>query len=119
MVEPSHELVYYTLNIPVISPEFTAMLEQNLTLEEIATAIISLQIGKAPGSDSSLWCFIKNLEINSPLCFFQFYTEALENNILPPPLCHTSVILLLKDNKDPLDCSSYRPISLTNCDGKV
>lgn len=40
-------------------------------------------------------------------------------DVLPPTLHQASITLLLKKNKDPLDCSSYRPISLTNCDGKV
>lgn len=47
------------------------------------------------------------------------YAEALENNILPAALHRASITLLLKKNKDPRDCSSYRPISLTNCDGKI
>ena len=61
---------------------------------------------------------IKNSKINLPL-LLSVYAEALENNILPPTLRQASITLLLKKNKDPLDCSSYRPISLTNCDGKV
>ena len=34
-------------------------------------------------------------------------------------LCQASITLFLKNNKDSRDCSSYRPISLTNCDVKV
>lgn len=40
-------------------------------------------------------------------------------DVLPPTLRQASITQLPKKNKDPLDCSSYRPISLTNCDGKV
>lgn len=42
------------------------------------------------------------------------------NNILKgdilPSWRHASISLLLKKDKNPLDCSSYRPISLLNVD---
>ncbi len=39
--------------------------------------------------------------------------------ILPPHANNKKISLLLKKGKDPLDCSSYRPISLIPCDLKI
>lgn len=45
------------------------------------------------------------------------------NNIwkgeIPPSWRHASISLLLKKDKNPLDCSSYRPISVLNVDYKI
>lgn len=90
----------------------------SLSHKEIITAIMSLQSGKAPGPDGLTTEFYKNSRTNWPLFFFQSI-EPLDDKVVPPTLRQASITLLLKKNKDPLDCSSYRPISLTNCDGKV
>lgn len=47
------------------------------------------------------------------------FIESLNAKSLPPTLRQATVSLLLKPNKDPLDCSSYRPISLLNVDFKI
>lgn len=93
--------------------------EQDLTLEEMNNGIMSLQSGKAPGPDGFPNDFYKKFKDKLAPLLLSVYEEALVNNILPPTLRQASIILLLKKNKDPRDCSSYRPINLTNCDGKV
>lgn len=45
--------------------------------------------------------------------------EALTTGCLPQTLNQASISLLLKNDKDPLACSSYRPISLLNVDFKL
>ena len=110
---------FSNLNIPTIDSDSKERLEQNLTLEEINNSIMSLQSGKAPGADGFPTDFYKKFKDKLAPLLLSVYEEALENNIFPPTLCQASITLLLKKNKDPLDCSSYRPISLTNCDGKV
>lgn len=80
---------------------------------------MSLQSGKAPGPDGFPTDFYKKFKDKLAPLLLSVYAEALENNTLPPTLSQASITLLLIKNKDPRDCSSYRPISLTNCDGKV
>lgn len=41
------------------------------------------------------------------------------NGILPQTLTQATICLILKNNKDPLECASYRPISLLNVDYKI
>ncbi len=47
------------------------------------------------------------------------FNESLESGSLPPTLTQATIALLLKKDKDPTLCSSYRPLSLLNADVKV
>lgn len=69
-------------------------------LEEINNAIMSLQSGKAPGPDGFPTGFYKKFKDKLAPLLLAVYTEALENNILPPTLRQASITLVLKKNKD-------------------
>lgn len=47
------------------------------------------------------------------------YEESLVNGKLPPTLSQATISGILKKDKDPSQCSSYRPISLLCCDYKI
>lgn len=47
------------------------------------------------------------------------FTESLDAKCLPPTLRQATVSLLLKPEKNPSDCASYRPISLLNVDFEI
>ena len=47
------------------------------------------------------------------------YFESFDSLKLPQTLNQASISLILKKNKDPLHCTSYRPISLLNVDFKL
>ena len=47
------------------------------------------------------------------------YNESLALGVLPQSLREASISLILKKNKDPIHCDSYRPISLLNVDVKI
>lgn len=47
------------------------------------------------------------------------YEESYKSGILPDSLRLATITLLLKPNKPPTECSSYRGISLMGCDTKI
>lgn len=47
------------------------------------------------------------------------HDESLANGKLPQTLSQAMISVLLKKDKDSLECSSYRPISLLCCDYKI
>ncbi len=104
--------------LPRISQIDKESLEAPLSLEELHVSLKSLQKGKSPGLDGlppelylEIWDLVGILMLNS----FNF---AIEHGVFHRD--QTSLIsLLLKKRKDPLDCSSYRPISLIPYDLKI
>lgn len=47
------------------------------------------------------------------------FNESLSSGKLPPTLRQAAITLIPKKGKDPLQCASYRPISLLNVDYKI
>lgn len=80
---------------------------------------MSLQRGKYPGLDGippelylELWDYIGPFMLDS----FKFATE---KGIFHRDQKTSLTSLLLKKEKDPLDCFSYRPFSLIPCDVSI
>ncbi len=93
-------------------------LEAPLSLEELHVSLKSLQKGKSPGLYGlppelylEIWDLVGIPMLNS----FNF---AIEHGVFHRDQKTSLISLLLKKGKDPLDCSSYRPISLIPCDLK-
>ncbi len=107
------------LELPRISQMDKESLEAPLSLEELHVSLKSLQKGKSPGLDGlppelylEIWDLVGILMLNS----FNF---AIEHGVFHRDQKTSLISLLLKKGKDPLDCSSYRPISLISCDLKI
>ncbi len=88
-------------------------------MEELHVSLKSLQKGKSPGLDGlppelylEIWDLVGTLMLNS----FNF---AIEHGVFHRDQKTSLISLLLKKGKDPLDRSSYRPISLIPCDLKI
>lgn len=103
--------------MPVVSRDLVEKLEEPIT--ELSIAVKSLQSGKSPGPDGYPVEFYKKLFPKLAPILLEMYNEAFANEILPPTLTQATISLILKKNKDPLDCTSYRPISLLNVDYKI
>ncbi len=108
-----------SLNIPTLSTDNKMKLEEPITKEEIAAAILCLQSGKSPGPDGFPAQFFKAF---SPLLSSHLsavLSDSFEQGNLPTSFYEACITLIAKKDKDPTECSSYRPISLLNVDTKI
>ncbi|XP_072337806.1 uncharacterized protein [Scyliorhinus torazame] len=88
-------------------------------LEELSKGLGSMQAGKAPGPDGfPVEFYRKYVDLLAPLLVGTF-NEAREGGTLPSTMSEATISLILKRDKDPLQCGSYRPISLLNVDAKL
>lgn len=94
-------------------------LERDLEVEEILNAIMAMQNRKTPGMDGYPVEFYKKFKAQLAPLLLAVFTESLERGSLPTTFSQASISLLLKKDKDPTHCSSYRPISLLNVDAKI
>lgn len=78
-----------------------------------------MRSGKSPGPDGYPVEFFKNFLNQLVPLLLEVYEDSLQRGFLPPTLMQASISLLLKKDKDPTKCSSYRPISLLNVDVKI
>lgn len=77
---------------------------------------MALHSGKLPGPDGFMVEFNKWFApLLSPF-LRDIYNEALSLGRLNQTLINATITLLLKKDKDPLICSSFRPILLLNAD---
>lgn len=104
--------------MPVLSEDDLSMLNADFTPEDIWAAITALPNGKSPGLDGIPIEFYKKFwpEIKPIL---MCAIDHLWTGNIPQSWNGASISLLLKQGKDPLDCLSYRPISLLNVDYKI
>ncbi|XP_064410547.1 LINE-1 reverse transcriptase homolog isoform X1 [Latimeria chalumnae] len=107
------------VELPVLPEESRQCLEAPITKGEIVTAIRNINNGKSPGEDGFPIEFYKTyMEHITPL-LLEVYQEIQEKGRLPDSMNRAMITLIPKDGKDPLECGSYRPISLLNVDYKI
>lgn len=117
--DSAFDAFFNNLDIPSIEQPVVEELEKPITLEELNGAASNLQSGKCPGPDGFPSDFYKKFFHKLGPILLDMFNEAFELGCLPQTLTQASISLLLKKGKDPLDCTSYRPISLLNADFKL
>lgn len=110
---------FENLEIPQICDESKAKLDNPISLSEILQAISQMQSGKSPGPDGFPVEFFKRFSSELSPWLLSVFEESFDNGSLPFSMRQALISLILKPNKDPLDCGSYRPISLLNVDVKI
>ena len=108
-----------TLNTPTIAQEQRDNLERPLNRQEVDNSIKDMQRGKAPGPDGFPVEFYKKFSLKLIPLLLNMFKYSFEQTALPKSLTEALITVLLKPGKDPVDCSSYRPISLLNVDVKI
>lgn len=80
---------------------------------EIQETISKLKKNKSPGLDGYINEFYKTFkDLLSPLLLKADH-HALESGIMAPSWNDASIVVIYKEGKDPTECQSYQPISLT------
>lgn len=107
------------LSIPILSDQDKHWMDRTIQSQKIAEAINHMQGGKTAGLDGlpiDICKLFKN-KLISPLK--NMYEESFQNGYFPPSLRNALITLILKPDKPPFMCESYRPISLLNSDTKI
>lgn len=110
---------FSSLEIPQVRSDIVEQLEKPVTAIELVSAIKSMQAGKCPGPDGFPLEFYRCFQHKLAPVLIEMFNESFAISKLPPTLTQASISLILKKDKDPLSCSSYRPISLLNVDFKL
>ena len=93
--------------------------ESDIRVEEMTKVIKETSNNKAAGTDDIPYEMIKNLGPKALQMLLHIYRRCWRGEGLPTKWREATIKTLLKDGKDPKDPTSYRPISLTSCLGKV
>ena len=93
--------------------------EGDITMHELNRVIAEAGLKKAAGKDDIPYEMIKHLGKRAREMLLRIYNQCWAGEEIPG-MWRTAIIkTLLKDGKDPKDTTSYRPISLTSCMGKL
>uniref|UniRef100_A0A3P9JT67 Reverse transcriptase domain-containing protein n=1 Tax=Oryzias latipes TaxID=8090 RepID=A0A3P9JT67_ORYLA len=108
-----------TLNLPVITEDQNELLTAEITEGELSRAITDLKANKAPGPDGFPSEWYKKFKMELLPFLTQILNKVLKENKIPPTWKQANISVIPKEGKDPLNCSSFRPISVLNVDYKL
>ena len=94
-------------------------IEEEFTLTDLNRTIKELKPGKAAGKDTIPNEFIQNLGVKAREMLLNIYNRIWNGEDIPYEWLKAVIRPLLKDGKEPKYTTSWRPISLIACLGKV
>ena len=95
------------------------LFEEDLTINELNKALKKLKVRKTPGPDGIHNEMLKQLGTKGKKVVLNYINLTWKQGQLPSSWKIATIVPILKKNKSPAELSSYRPISLTSCLGKV
>jgi hypothetical protein len=107
------------IDIPTVDIVTQLSLDRPITLREICESIKEMNNEKTPGPDGLPPEFYKKFSTLLAPLLLDMYNHSLSTGTLPKTLTEASISVILKKDKNPAECSSYRPISLLNVDVKI
>ena len=93
--------------------EKTQNLNEPFALHELRRALRDIKKHSAPGADRISYEMLQKLPKCSIKAVLKLFNQIWINNDFPANWRHSVVLPVIKSGKDPLNTSSYRPISLT------
>lgn len=106
-------------SISILRTELTVRPE-HFSNSELIMAAKRLPTGKAAGPDGTVSEIISAISIKKPSIMLSVFNACLLSEVFPDAWKEARIVLLHKGvNKDPVDPSSFRPISVINSAGKL
>lgn len=115
LIQTSNLNIYFNLNNDNQNSKF---LVEPFTWSEFTISLQSRR-NTTPGMDDYPYLLIKNLDESAQKLFLDILNLLWLNNYIPQAWKTQCVIPILKPDKAPELASSYRPISLSSCLGKI
>lgn len=107
------------LDLPPLPITDSVRLDVPISLEELKAAALDMQRNKSPGFDGiPPEVYVEFWDELGPLLLDMIMTS-IDKGSFSRDVNAALISLLLKKEKDPADCSSYRPLSLLNADLKI
>lgn len=107
------------LDIPKLSNEDRDAIDADITIQEVLIAIKSFPNGKSAGPDGyGIELYKKYPGQFAPL-LLRMLNHSFEAQKFPNSLYEANISLLLKEGRDEMDLTSFRPIALLNTDVKI
>lgn len=91
----------------------------NITLEELSRAAKSMKNNTSPGIDGITNEALKRIVSRQPEILLQLYNQCLEEGHFPRVWKRSRLVLIKKGDKPAGEPSSYRPLCLLDCTGKL
>ncbi len=107
------------LTYPQIDMNVASELGRPISLLEVQEAIKTMQNGKSPGPDGFTVEFFKAYSVLLAPILVRMFNDSFSEGKLPATPYEASISLLLKKDRNPASCGSYRPVSLLNVDSKI
>ena len=117
--EISMDAFLESLSLPQLTNEEINVLCIEIHVSEIMNTIDSLSSGKASGPDGLPVKVYKMFKITLAPLLNNMFKHSLMVKSLPSTLQLATITVIPKENKDPEDPASYRPISNQNTDSKI
>ncbi len=108
-----------SIDLPYLSEEDRESLEKPFSSTELLDTIKSLPVNKSPGEDGFPSEFYKEFQDLLIPLLMEVLEESRRDGCFPDSFSQAVITIIHKKGKDPLKCSSYRPISLLNTDYKL
>ena len=92
---------------------------QKIDVRQFREILAQTKSNSSPGEDTITYDILKRCNDNSIQTLCQLINKCLTENVFPTKWKCAKVIMVPKPGKDPKKATSYRPISLISCLGKI
>ena len=92
---------------------------EKVTISELKSAIKSIPVSSAPGSDRIENIMLKNIPNNFFYILLAIINQSLEESYFPKIWKSAEIVMISKTTEEKNNPNNYRPISLLSCLGKL